>query len=48
MRDPALVYRRLFMNRHAAPDDRITDLVLADAQAMSRQLGGADRHKLGE
>lgn len=48
MRDPALVYRRLFMNRQAAPDDRITDLVLADAQAMSRQLGGADRHKLGE
>lgn len=48
MRNPVQVYRRLFLTKKSAPGDRITDLVVADAQSMSRQLGKADRHKLGE
>ncbi|MEK0447431.1 MAG: hypothetical protein RLZZ399_2752 [Verrucomicrobiota bacterium] len=48
MRDPQLIYRRLFTSQVARPGARITDLVLADAKAMSRGLGREDRDKLGE
>jgi hypothetical protein len=48
MRDPQQIYRRLFASTAAAPAQRITDLVLADAKSMSRRLGRDDRAKLGE
>lgn len=48
MRDPQQIYRRLFISTAAAPAQRITDLVLADAKSMSRRLGSDDRDKLGE
>jgi hypothetical protein len=48
MRDPEKIYRRLFKMGGTAPGMRITDLVLADAKAMSRRLGAADRQKMGE
>jgi hypothetical protein len=48
MRDPQQIYRRLFTSAAAAPAQRITDLVLADAKSMSRRLGTDDRDKLGE
>lgn len=48
MRDPLQMYRRLFLGVKAAPSERITDLVLADAQSMADRLGSDDRHKLGE
>ena len=48
MRDPQQMYRRLFLGAKAAPTERITDLVLADAQSLAGRLGSADRHKLGE
>ncbi|MDA0811959.1 MAG: DUF1552 domain-containing protein [Verrucomicrobia bacterium] len=48
MRDPQQIYRRLFTSTAAAPAQRITDLVLADAKSMSGRLGRDDRDKLGE
>ncbi|MFM7606520.1 MAG: DUF1552 domain-containing protein [Prosthecobacter sp.] len=48
MRDPQQIYRRLFTRTAAAPAQRITDLVLADAKSMARRLGRDDREKLGE
>ena len=48
MRDPQQIYRRLFTSTTAAPAQRITDLVLADARSMARRLGRDDRDKLGE
>ncbi len=48
MKDPQQIYRRLFLGATAAPAERVTDLVLADARAMSRRVGAADRRKLSE
>jgi hypothetical protein len=48
MREPREVYKRLFRIPEKQPDSRVTDLVLADAHTLSRRLGHADRHKLGE
>lgn len=48
MRDPQQIYRRLFTATTAAPAQKITDLVLADAKSMARRLGKDDRDKLGE
>ncbi len=48
MRDPMQIYRRLFNRSAAAPAQRVTDLVLADAKSMAGRLGREDREKLGE
>lgn len=48
LRDPQLVYQRLFGAGSGRSSLRITDLVLEDARAMRKQLGGADVLKLEE
>ena len=48
MRDPQWIYNRLFTIKAAHPECRVTDLVLSDARSMAKQLGSADRNRLGE
>lgn len=48
MRDPLQAYRRLFTGGRAAPMQRITDLVLADARTLAGRLGSDDRQKMTE
>lgn len=48
MRDPRTVYRRLFRANDNRQNKTITDLVLADARGMQKELGHADRHKFQE
>ncbi|PHS11005.1 MAG: hypothetical protein COA78_10635 [Blastopirellula sp.] len=48
MRDPRKVYRRLFGTQELKSYRNITDLVLADAKSLSRELGSTDRHKFAE
>lgn len=48
IRDPRKVYRRLFSTKDIENFRNITDLVLADAHSLSRELGYADRQKFTE
>ncbi|MCA9173735.1 MAG: DUF1552 domain-containing protein [Planctomycetales bacterium] len=48
LRDPRLVYRRLFSTREADAYRDITSLVLEDARDLRRRLGAADRQKFAE
>ena len=48
IRDPRKAYRRLFSTQDATQVRNITDLVLADARSLRRQLGRDDRHKFAE
>jgi len=48
MRDPVKAYRRLFGTSKLESTRKITDLVLADARSMQKELGRADKEKFGE
>ncbi|MEL6898670.1 MAG: DUF1552 domain-containing protein, partial [Planctomycetota bacterium] len=48
IRDPQLMYQRLFGSQMLRRNRAITDLVLADARDMKRELGRADQHKFEE
>ena len=48
LRDPQMVYRRLFGTQEHRAFRRVTDLVLQDARAMQRRLGSTDRQKFAE
>ena len=48
LRDPRLVYRRLFSTREADRYRDITSLVLEDAHSMRKELGREDREKFSE
>lgn len=48
IRDPRKVYRRLFGTQEIETYRNITDLVLADARSLQKQLGRADRDKFAE
>lgn len=48
IRDPRKAYRRLFSTQETGQFRDITDLVLADARSLRRQLGQADRRKFAE
>lgn len=48
IRDPRKAYRRLFGTKEIQTYRNITDLVLADARSMEKDLGYADRQKFGE
>ncbi|MBI1372474.1 MAG: DUF1552 domain-containing protein [Phycisphaera sp.] len=48
LRDPRKVYERLFSTKENRNYKAITDLVLADARGLEKELGAADRHKFGE
>jgi hypothetical protein len=48
MRDPQIVYRRLFGTRDAENFRNITDLVLEDARSLKCELGSEDRNKFNE
>lgn len=48
IRDPRKLYRRLFGTREIEKFRNITDLVLADARSMQRDLGYTDRAKFAE
>lgn len=48
MRDPVKAYKRLFGTSKLEATRKITDLVLADARSMQKELGYADREKFGE
>ena len=48
LRDPRKAYRRLFGTQEIESSRNITDLVLADARSMQRELGYSDRQKFAE
>ncbi len=48
IRDPRKAYERLFGTSRARDHRAVTDLVLADARDMKRQLGHDDQQKFGE
>jgi len=48
LRDPRKVYRRLFGTQEVETLRNVTDLVLADARSLQKQLGRADRDKFAE
>lgn len=48
MRDPRKAYERLFSVKQTKNDKSITDLVLADANSLKRELGSADQQKFAE
>ena len=48
IRDPRKAYRRLFSTKDIENFRNITDLVLADAHSLTRELGYTDRQKFSE
>ncbi len=48
IRDPRQAYRRMFGTQETQKSKNITDLVLADARSLRRELGYADRQKFAE
>ena len=48
LRDPRIVYRRLFGTQEHQAFRNVTDLVLEDARSMQRRLGATDRQKFIE
>ena len=48
MRDPTVVFNRLFGVDEPASSGSILDLILADAKSLNHQLGRADQQKLSE
>jgi hypothetical protein len=48
VRDPRVMYRRLFSTTETDRYRDVTSLVLEDARTLERQLAQADRHKLAE
>lgn len=48
MRDPSLVFKRVFAVQDHQATRSVLDLVLEDAKSLERQLGTIDRRKLGE
>lgn len=48
LRDPRKIYNRLFGTKGGGQNRHITDMVLADATNMRKELGRADQHKFEE